>query len=80
MANIIKQHNSKVLNSKQINQTRPCNCRNKENCPLNGECLSTNIVYKAEIITKEKNMVYYGTSESEFKFQYNNHTKSCLDT
>ena len=46
------------------------------NCHLNGECLSVNIIYKAEVIMNEQQMVYYGTSEGEFKFRYNNYTKS----
>ena len=37
MQNFIKQHNSKVLN-KQIPTEQPCNCRNKNNCPLSGDC------------------------------------------
>lgn len=76
MSNIVKQHNNKILNDNEMRTVRPCNCRDKSNCPLNGECLVTNIIYEAEVTTSEKRMVYYGTSESEFKYRYNNHTKS----
>lgn len=48
----------------------------KSNCPMNGKCLSTSIVYKAEVTTNTGRLVYYGTSEGEFKTRYNNHTKS----
>ena len=76
MANIIKQHNNKIINKEFKKEVRPCNCRNKQNCPLGGNCLATNIVYKADVVTSEKVFTYYGTSESEFKYRYNNHTKS----
>ena len=76
MANIVKQHNRKVLSDHGVNQTRPCNCRDKSNCPLDGKCLATNIIYEAKLITNDATMLYYGTSENEFKYRYNNHTKS----
>ena len=73
--NFIKQHNSKVLN-KQIPTQRPCNCRNKNNCPLSGDCLATNIVYKADVTYNDTTATYYGLCEGEFKTRFNNHTKS----
>ena len=76
MANIVKQHNRKVLNGDGEKQTKPCNCRDKSNCPLNGECLATNVIYEAKLTTTDSTMLYYGTSENEFKYRYNNHTKS----
>ena len=43
---------------------------------MNGECLATTIIYKADI--KYDNIVktYYGQCEGEFKTRFNNHTKS----
>ena len=57
-------------------QQRPCNCRIKENCPMNGDCLATNIVYKADVCHENTTQTYYGLCEGEFKLRYNNHTKS----
>lgn len=74
IGNIIKQHNTTTL--KKENEIRPCNCRVKQNCPLNEKCLSTCIIYKAEVTTSAKTHVYYGACEGEFKQRYNNHTKS----
>ena len=37
--NLIKQHNSKILNKDRDKIQRPCNCRIKESCSLNGKCL-----------------------------------------
>ena len=76
VGNIIKQHNSKVLNKTNDNINLKCNCRSKPNCPLNGECLTQCLVYKATSTTSSNSFVYYGTSEGEFKSRYKNHSKS----
>lgn len=73
--NVIKQHNSKILNPKTQPQSL-CNCRNRENCPLEGKCLTLCIVYRSTVTTQESTKNYYGTSESDFKTRFNNHTKS----
>ena len=66
--NIIKQHNSKVLNETNDNINRKCNCRSKPNCPLNGECLTQYLVYTATSATSINSYFYYGTSEEKFKY------------
>ena len=76
VGNIIKQHNSKVLSKTNDSNNRKCNCRSKPNFPLNGECLTQCLVYKATRATSKNSFFYYGTSEGEFKTRYNNHTKS----
>ena len=76
MSNFIKQHNSNILSSPTKIEERSCNCRNKDNCPLDGSCLKTCIVYRADVIKHNGTHIYYGASDGEFKFQYNNHTKS----
>ena len=74
--NLIKQDNSKILNKDWDKIQRPCNCRIKESCPLNGKCLHQCMVYKAEVRTNTTYKEYYGASEWEFKSRYNNHTQS----
>ena len=76
VVNIIKQHNSKVLIRANDNNNRKCNCRSKPIQPLNGQCLTQRLVYKATSTTSSNSFVYYGTSEVEFKSWYSNHTKS----
>ena len=76
VGNIIKQRNSKVLNKTNHNINRKCNCRSKSNFPLNGDCRTQCLVYKATSTTSSNSFVYYGTSEVEFKSWYSNHTKS----
>ena len=74
--NIIKGHNSKVLNAENKKEQRACNCRKKEQCPMNGDCLTTCIIYKAEVNHSNIIQTYYGQCEGEFKSRYNNHTSS----
>ena len=75
MSSVIKQHNYRVLSTTE-NVDRLCNCRNKENCPLEGKCLQSCIIYKADVITNKDSHIYYGASAGEFKSRYNNHTNS----
>ena len=73
---ILSTHNKNILNPKQ----RPfdCNCRNKYNCPLDGECLRPNIIYHADITTDNDHKFCYGTSETPFEKHYRNHTRDLL--
>ena len=48
LAKTIAAHNAKILNTK-TEQTKKCNCRNKESCPVEGDCLAKNVIYQATI-------------------------------
>ena len=74
-SSVIKQHNYKVLSRTEYAEWL-CKCRNKESCPLDGKCLQTCIVYKADVIANKHSHIYYGASDGEFKSLYNNHTNS----
>ena len=65
--NLIKGHNSKVLNTSNKQEQQDCNCCTKDQCPLNGDCLATNIIYKVEITNDNTIQTYYGQCEGEFK-------------
>ena len=78
MKKIINSHNKYVASKKdQVNQNL-CNCRNPDNCPLDNKCLTSKIVYSAEIITDDQQLskFYLGICETEFKTRFNNHKKS----
>ena len=45
---IIKSHNQRISTKPKSNETN-CNCQRKPECPLNGKCLSENIVYAAYV-------------------------------
>ena len=76
MSSIIKSHNAKLLNATVNDEAKPCNCRNKNNCPLSGKCRTPCLTYKAEVVTEQATSTYFGACEGEFKQRYNNHTKS----
>ena len=76
---IIKRHNFKILNEGNGVVDESCNCRNKDQCPLKDEgisCRSTNLVYRADVITDKEQKYYIGLCEPEFKTRYRNHTSS----
>ena len=70
---ILSTHNKNILKPKQT--TFGCNCRNRNNCPLSSECLTPNIIYRADVTTANEHKFYYGTSETTFKQRYNNHLR-----
>ena len=78
MSSIIKSHNAKILaNSGTRAESKSCNCRNKDLCPLDRACLVNNIVYKATVTTTSgETKVYIGMAEHSFKTRYNNHKLS----
>ncbi|KAL9966710.1 hypothetical protein ACROYT_G024826 [Oculina patagonica] len=81
MANIIKSHNQRILTeSDGVSSEKKCNCRNKDLCPLDGACLSRNVIYEATVTTTTGNTnTYIGMTEHEFKTRYNNHKLSFRD-
>ena len=73
ISSILSTHNKNILNPKQT--SFGCNCRNKDNCPLHGECLTPTIIYHADITTDNDHKFYYGILETTFKHRHNNHTR-----
>ena len=77
MKSIINKHNKKVLsnNNNQDNESL-FNCRSKQQCPLNNNCLSSSIIYNTQITTTDnkttpKNNI--GLTEGTFKQRFNQH-------
>ena len=52
-----------------------CNCRKKSDCPLEGKCLQTNIIYQATVTTETATETYVGLA-TNFKECYRNHKTS----
>ena len=68
ITSVINNHNMKVLNS-TAEIEEGCNYRNRNNCPLDGKCLTPNI-YEAKITSNQPNYkqnVYIATAETDFK-------------
>ena len=78
MEAIILRHNKQLTNhdvTEQQPTARTCNCRQKNDCPLNGRCLERSMVYRASVSCPESNtMNYYSLCETDFKARYNSHT------
>ena len=82
--NIIQTHNNKVLKRHceeiaQTNKSEPtCNCRVKAKCPLNGNCRTGPMIYKATINAKDGERFYIGSTQN-FKERHANHKASFKD-
>ena len=62
---LIDGHNKAILKKAETAQPRQdegekCNCRKKEECPLNGECLVSKVVYQATAYTQDTKETYIG--------------------
>ena len=76
MCNFISSHNKILLNSR-TGIIKSCNCINKDECPLNCQCLAQGIAYKCITSTSiNPDKTYLGIAEGDFKKRCNNHTKS----
>ena len=80
---IIAGHNKKLIkeyidNKNKANKVvRTCNCNRGLPCPVDGKCLTRDVLYKATVAAdQEPNMEYFGLTATEFKTRYNNHTSS----
>ena len=69
-------HNKHTLNSN--NTEYGCNCNNRDECPLENECLTPRIVYRADVTNNktDEHKYYYGISDTPFKERYENHKTS----
>ena len=82
MSKIINAHNSKIANREDTeNDQILCNCRNWNDCPFDGKCLSSKIVYSTEVTTETsppipQGKIYLGICDTELKTRYGNHKKS----
>ena len=78
MGSIINNHNKKILTNDNTTPQNGCDCRKKDQCPLNNNCLNTSVIYKANVTTDKddtgKN--YIGLTEGTFKQRYTQHKLS----
>ena len=74
---IISSHNKHVLSNANAPTLQPdtCNCRKKPDCPLEGKCLQTNVIYQVTVTTDTATETYVGLA-TNFKERYSNHKTS----
>ena len=84
MSSIIQSHNRRAAKKTKEPQNhgkiskplKTCNCRIRNECPLDGKCLTEAIVYKATVCSMSTVKQYIGLTGGTFKSRYYNHTKS----
>ena len=64
VSSMLSTHNKNILNPKQT--SFGCNCGTKS-CSHSGDCLTPNIIYRADITTDNNYKLYYVTSGVTFK-------------
>ena len=74
---IIKRHNKWVTKTNERSIVS-CNCRDKNNCPINGDYRVENVVYKCTVSStgKSKEYVYIDVAEGDRKQRYCNQIMS----
>ena len=78
MQSIIQADNRKKLDKKTETSER-CNCRRKDNCPVNGQCQKTNVIYQAVVKCDGTSESYVGLTSNSFKTRYNKHKNTFND-
>ena len=74
---IIKNHNRKNTESYiEKSAEASCNFKEKNRCPLEGNCLIKNIVNVVTVETETNTSNYAGMTGNNFKTRYYNHIKS----
>ena len=76
---VIGAHNKAITSKKEALQLGGCNCNNGDECPLNGNCLTNNVLYEACITADIENYgekLYKGVTSTTWKERYGNHLKS----
>ena len=80
MERIITNHNNRLLNPvKETTTRKKCNYRVPENCPLEGVCPQSDVIYQADVATRINKKNYYG-STVDFKLRWNNCKSSFNNT
>ena len=73
---VISLHNKHILNSN--NTEYQCNFNDRDECPLENECLTPRIVCRADFANNKTDeyKYYYGISDTPFKERYENYKTS----
>ena len=58
-------------------QSFGCNCRVKNECPLNGQCQTPPVIYRADEVndSNDEGKFYFGLADTTFKERYRNYIR-----
>ena len=75
MSSIVSSHNKSLLRPKTTEYG--CNCRTREKCPLQNQCLTPNLIYLADVENNANKgtKIYFGLAETSFKARFANQNK-----
>ena len=77
IASIISAHNKKILHKQPnpVANNNLCNCRNRNDCPLDGSCLTESVIYKCHVTQSENDegKHYIGLTGGKFKDRWASH-------
>ena len=78
VASIVTSHNKTILSNNPTTDSPKCNCRKKESCPLEGNCLDKNVIYRCNLKTdiSDDGVNYIGLTENTFKDRLYKHRNS----
>ena len=74
----IQIDNTATAAAATIDNNKTCNCRQKNTCPLDGNCLQSSVIYQATVTRQDNNTTetYMGLAENNFKTRYRSHIAS----
>ena len=79
MKTITNNHHKNILGKKPSIDTSTCNCRNKEDCSLNGQCQIGEVVCESTLTSNQENYKdkkYFRIAGESFKGRLYNHDLS----
>ena len=78
LAQIIANHNAKILRKGVPKPEKDCTCRKNKICPVEGKCMNKNLIYQATIeeIESKKQETYLGLTSTTFKERLANHNQT----
>ena len=75
ISSIILGYNKNLLNP-TVTQYG-CNCRIREDCPVQNQCLTPSIIYRADVYCEanKDHKFYFGVAQTPFKERFQNHNR-----
>ena len=64
------------MKSERNHNQEAFNCREPSSYPLNGQCLTPNVIYQVTVVTDKGSETYVGLTQNNFKTRYCNHIAS----